>query len=198
MLKPLQMEKKKRIEECAMRLFLEKGIDETSINDIVKEVHLAKGTFYTYFKDKSALINEIIVKKNIHIVHELIEKSREESISQEENWATLFLRTMIAFYKENPYTLRLMQRSFRFAESRELVLKELQQSNYHFDAFIKEFYCQGDADRDTWNRFLLLMEITGIVCFHAIFYQQPDDIEHIEPLLRQILCIDAWKKGDTK
>lgn len=188
-MKPLQMEKKQRIEECAMRLFMEKGIDETSINDIVKEVQYAKGTFYTYFKDKSALINELIVKKNIHIVNELLETARMESQRSQKSWSDVFLHTMIGYYKENPCTLRMLQRSFRFGESRELFLSQLQQGIHHLDAFMNEFQLQGESERDRWNRFLLLMEIIGIVCFHAIFYHQPDDIDHIEPLLYQMLDI---------
>lgn len=187
-MKPLQMEKKQRIEACAIRLFTEKGIDETSVNDIVKEARLAKGSFYTYFKDKSELIDEIIVKKNICILNEQIEAARIVSHRTKANWGATFLRAMISYYKENPCILRLLQRSFRFGENRELFLMEIKKGIHHFDEFLKEFHHVGENDRDALNRFLLLMEITGIVCFNAIFFHQPDDIEHIEELLFQNLC----------
>lgn len=50
-------EKKKNKQEAllAQRLscLQEKGINNTSISEIVKNAKMAKGTFYLYFKDKS-------------------------------------------------------------------------------------------------------------------------------------------------
>lgn len=197
-MKPLQMEKKQRIEACAMRLFMEKGIDETSVNDIVREVHLAKGTFYTYFKDKAALINEIIIKKNIYIINALIESARAQSLREHTSWGAAFLRNLITYYKDNPCILRLLQRSFRFEECRELILMEIQQGIHHFSEFLEEFHHENESERDALNRFLLLMEITGIVCHNAMFYHQPDDITHIEEFLYQNLCASfANKEGGS-
>lgn len=55
-MKPCQLEKKQRLLKSAVTLFLEKGIDETSVNDIVKDANLAKGTFYIYYKFKIEML----------------------------------------------------------------------------------------------------------------------------------------------
>ena len=44
--------KKNRLLDTGFKLFTEKGIQNTSIQDIVDNANVAKGTFYLYFKDK--------------------------------------------------------------------------------------------------------------------------------------------------
>ena len=44
--------KQEALLSSAFKLFTEKGINNTSISDIVSSAKLAKGTFYLYFKDK--------------------------------------------------------------------------------------------------------------------------------------------------
>lgn len=50
----------KELIEAAMKIIAEKGYDKTSVNDIISEVGIAKGTFYHYFKSKAELLNDII------------------------------------------------------------------------------------------------------------------------------------------
>ncbi len=56
--------KKKELLAIAEKLFLEKGYEQTSIDDVLRESGISKGGFYHYFKSKddilSASINNII------------------------------------------------------------------------------------------------------------------------------------------
>lgn len=45
-----------RLLEAATELFLEKGYDETTIDDIVAHAQSAKGTFYHHYESKAALL----------------------------------------------------------------------------------------------------------------------------------------------
>lgn len=47
----------------AFSLFTSKGINDTSISDIVKHANMAKGTFYLYFKDKFDIRDKLIATK---------------------------------------------------------------------------------------------------------------------------------------
>jgi AcrR family transcriptional regulator len=53
--------KKKRILEAALNLFIEKGIDNTTIALISKEAGVAAGTLYLYFENKVDLINKLYI-----------------------------------------------------------------------------------------------------------------------------------------
>lgn len=54
-------ERRKEILVTARNLFIHNGYDQTSINDILKIVGIAKGTFYYYFSSKEEVLQEIIM-----------------------------------------------------------------------------------------------------------------------------------------
>ena len=53
-------EKTQQIADAALKLFLERGLEKVTIDDIVKAAGIAKGSFYRYFEDKEALVATII------------------------------------------------------------------------------------------------------------------------------------------
>ncbi len=53
-------ERRTEILETAERLFLEHGYDETPVELIIKEIGIAKGTFYHYFRSKNELLDAIV------------------------------------------------------------------------------------------------------------------------------------------
>ena len=62
-------DRKNEILDTANRLFVELGYDNTSVERIIKELNLAKGTFYYYFKSKADLI-EAIADRHAEIHYE--------------------------------------------------------------------------------------------------------------------------------
>ncbi|MEJ9282069.1 TetR/AcrR family transcriptional regulator [Ureibacillus thermosphaericus] len=69
---------KEKIIEASIRLFENKGYSETSIQDIVDELGVTKGTFYYYFSSKEELLMEIHQNYIDHIL-----KVQEDIISDE-------------------------------------------------------------------------------------------------------------------
>ena len=53
-------ERSKALADAALRLFLERGIDGVTIDDITQATGVAKGTFYRYFQDKAALVDALV------------------------------------------------------------------------------------------------------------------------------------------
>lgn len=54
-------ENENKITEAALSSFREKGIDATSIRDIMNRTDLGLGTFYLYFRDKKDLEEKIVL-----------------------------------------------------------------------------------------------------------------------------------------
>ena len=46
--------------QIAYRMFLTHGYENTSVDEIIEEADIAKGTFYYYFKSKEQLLEEVI------------------------------------------------------------------------------------------------------------------------------------------
>ena len=64
--------KKENLLSSAYNLFIKKGINDTSISDIVNEAGVAKGTFYLYFKDKWEIHEAVIIEKSKKLFNDAI------------------------------------------------------------------------------------------------------------------------------
>lgn len=53
-------ERKNEILDAAERLFAAKGFDNTSTNDIINEIGIARGTLYHHFKSKEEILDAVI------------------------------------------------------------------------------------------------------------------------------------------
>jgi AcrR family transcriptional regulator len=55
-------ERRNEILDVSESLFYEKGYEKCTINDILKNVGIAKGTFYYYFKSKEEVLDAIVAR----------------------------------------------------------------------------------------------------------------------------------------
>jgi len=78
-------ERKREILAIAQKLFLQKGYDKCSVNDILKEIGIAKGTFYYYFSSKEevldAIIEQLVIKVRLR-VERIVEQPFESSLEK--------------------------------------------------------------------------------------------------------------------
>ena len=72
-------ERKRNVVNAAQRLFIEKGFQNTSIQDILEEAKISKGTFYNYFNSKRECLIAIIENG----LEEVKNRRRKLLISQE-------------------------------------------------------------------------------------------------------------------
>jgi AcrR family transcriptional regulator len=56
--------------DAAIKLFSEQGYENTKISDVTDALHMGKGTFYVYFKNKKELFMECIDRLTVTIVPE--------------------------------------------------------------------------------------------------------------------------------
>ena len=67
--------RKQQLLKIAYNMFLNKGYDDTSIDDIIKEAQIAKGTYYYYFESKEATLEEVInmmISEEVAIAKEVL------------------------------------------------------------------------------------------------------------------------------
>ena len=72
--------KKDELVEIAEKLFLEKGYEETSVDDILNASGLSKGGFYHYFKSKEEVLAESISNFSEDLLKELEPLIEDKSI----------------------------------------------------------------------------------------------------------------------
>ncbi len=52
--------RKQELLDIAYRMFISKGYENTSVDDIIAEAGIAKGTYYYYFESKEQMLEEVI------------------------------------------------------------------------------------------------------------------------------------------
>lgn len=73
-------ERKNEIIDTAAALFIDKGYDQCSINDILNSIGIAKGTFYHYFKSKEDVLDAAVNKMSEQILIQVQEIAAKKEI----------------------------------------------------------------------------------------------------------------------
>ena len=97
-----EKEKETRLLETAFHLFTEKGIKDTSIQEIVDNANVAKGTFYLYFKDKYELRDILIAKKSQKLFKEALEALHKNYINNLADQVVFFFNYLICEQAKTP------------------------------------------------------------------------------------------------
>ena len=78
-------ERRSELIAAAQQLFYTKGYASTSVNDIVKEVGVAKGTFYYYFDSKTAVLEAMTMGMSVQIqaiFHDIVADETLDALSK--------------------------------------------------------------------------------------------------------------------
>lgn len=76
-------ERVKALAEAALALFLERGLDGVTIDDITQACGVAKGTFYRYFDDKTALVDALLAPVRAGMLQGLEECGRRLEVARD-------------------------------------------------------------------------------------------------------------------
>lgn len=88
-------ERRNEILDTAEELFRMKGYDKCTVNDILKEVGIAKGTFYHYFTSKEEVLDAIVSRYKEIVVSAANEILKIDHISSEEKLMRAFMAMRI-------------------------------------------------------------------------------------------------------
>lgn len=93
-------------------MFEKKGVDKTTIRDIMSNTDLGLGTFYSYFKDKDDLKEQIVLSKVTDLVVETeIKCDQEDHVER----FISFLNYIIDYYIANPFEFELVASNLNWA-----------------------------------------------------------------------------------
>ena len=180
--------KRKRLLDAAYTLFQEKGAANTTINDIAKEAQVAKGTFYLYFRDKTEILDALVMQ----ICHKVfrnacIHLAQEDSACLADRVVSL-VDYILEYFKQDPLTLSVLRRNFTWRpvldaelHTSDPVLEQLRDTIRNSPAM------QGRTEAEIINLVYGLMEMVGSVAYAAIIEHTPDDIDNMKPVLYDII-----------
>lgn len=88
-------DRRNEILDAAERLFYAKGYEKCTVNDILKEVAIAKGTFYHYFKSKEEVLDAVVSQYTELVVDRAEGVLKQADISPEEKLMRTFMAMRI-------------------------------------------------------------------------------------------------------
>lgn len=140
---------KTRIVECGARLFRSKGIKETTMDDIAKELSISKRTLYKHFGNRSDLVKACVDYRIDH--HKIFENKGSVvddlihcyNVSVQINELNTNQRMNVFMRQHNAVFLQVQSSVMQFASNSRLMILDGQSQGYIrdniSDMFVYEF-----------------------------------------------------------
>ena len=177
----LSDDNKTKILNTALELFSKKGLGESTVDEIVKESGLSKGTFYYYFKGKNQLFLELLETG----VDFLIEKMNNR-ISGQEGFHKIkeVIDSQVDLFVEYPHFYKLMISEVWRLE--EIWHEDVQRIRRRYVSFIEEIlkwgqekqYIRQDIEIELMGPALFGM--IGNVAMHQLMTEKTCNKDHIK------------------
>lgn len=184
-------EKKKIKEETlldtAFNLFTKKGFKETSIQDIVDNAGIGKGTFYLYFKDKYDIQNKLIEKKSQKLFSDAVKALKKTDIENFEDQIIFVIEHIINALDKNHVLLKFISKNLSLGVYNQAVTKiaDLKGSNEDsiYDIFMNGIEKNNIILENPEATLFMLIELASSTAFNSILYNMPLPIEEFKPIL---------------
>lgn len=180
-----KLKKEMNLYDSAYELFETKGINDTSIDDIVKKAGVAKGTFYLYFTSKYDIIDRIILKKSSAVIKQAVQSTLAREYENFGDEIIYFIDYVIEYFRENKRLLRIIHKNLSWGLFRKALANPEQNAEMNeIKNFFAELIGKGNIVKDDFEKNLfMVIELTGAVCYSSIILQEPDNIDAMKPVL---------------
>ena len=180
-------EKQNRLLNTAFKLFTEKGTKDTSIQEIVDNASVAKGTFYLYFKDKYEIRDILIVQKSQKLFSDALKSLRKNYISDFSDSIIYIINYVIDELTKNPLLLKFISKNLSWGVFNKTVLnlhdKSMDSENSVYALFIKGIKENNIKIENPDVTLFMIIELVGSTCFNSILYKEPLPIDEYKPYL---------------
>lgn len=200
----IEKDKEKRLLKTAFDLFTEKGIKNTSIQEIVDNANVAKGTFYLYFKDKYEIRDILIAKKSHQLFKEALQELRKNYIVNLSDQVIFIINYVIDELAKAPKLLKFITKNLSWGIYRKTLLK-IYEENENSEDSIYKLFLKGVEENDIKLEnpevtLYMIIELVSSTCFNSILYNEPLSIKEFKPYLYETIrtLIEIDKKNKKK
>lgn len=183
-------DKEKRILEAARELFLEKGIQNTSVNDIVKHAGVAKGTFYLYFKERAEIEEKLVTEESVKILQQAIHLANDSNKKTFIEKFTVGVDYIIDFLQGNGEIIEFINKNLAYAvystqmdNMKKGSIKSIYSQLY---TSFKENICPVNFEH---SEILIsfITEFLGAVIYSSLVYEKPKPIQELRPHIHKMI-----------
>lgn len=186
-----KLEKERRLLDTAFKLFTEKGVKDTSIQDIVDNANVAKGTFYLYFKDKYEIRDVLIAKHSRKLFQDALDTLHKNYISNFSDQIIFIINYIIDELTGNPLLLKFISKNLSLGIYNKAVMKIYEDNNKTENGIYRLFMKGIEDNHLTIEKpdvtLFMIIELVSSTCFNSILYNEPLPIEEYKPYLYEAI-----------
>jgi AcrR family transcriptional regulator len=180
---------KDMIMETGIQLFGEKGFKETSIQDLMDELKVTKGTFYYYYKSKEELLKDIHLQYINRLVQHQESIINDESLNCEQKLYQI-IYSLIHDIKKEGLTAKVFFREMRHLsdENLDVIVSKRDKFRLNIQSIVEEGIAVGEFRSDL-PADIVTFGILGIANW-SYFWFQPDGEktdEQVSKIFHEIL-----------
>lgn len=184
--------KKDAIINSAFALFIQNGINDTSIADIMKKAELAKGTFYLYFKDKYE-VRDYLIRKSAAQIFEKAQLALDKTeIVDFEERILFMVDNILNQLNDNKVMLRFISKNLSWGIFRHAIMNMSVDKALSAEEFMEKLFRETDKKfRNPEMLMYMIIELVNSTAHNVILYKQPVELpelkEELYPLVRQLI-----------
>ena len=188
MIKEKANDKKAKIMDSAIRVFQKKGLEKTSVRDIMRESGLGLGTFYLYYADKNDLKEQIVLNLAMEIITSAENYCRgEDPIERYISFVDYIIDYLIA----NPFELELLSSNITWAMYREIEndkrLKEADSTLKFILSKYENLFSKTYTESQQLYILAMTLEIVMSTCKSAVMEESILSIDEMKPVLFAVI-----------
>lgn len=181
-------QKKDALLSTAFELFTSKGIQKTSIADIVQKAGVAKGTFYLYFTDKYDVRNHLISHKASQLFFAANQALLESTITDFEDKIIFLVDHIINQLNDNKSLLTFISKNLSWGIFKSALISPTNQNDLNFyDIYVELLDKSPRPLKDPEVMIFMIVELVSSTCYSSILYKEPVAIEQLKPHIYQTI-----------
>lgn len=170
--------------DSAFTLFIQKGINKTSIQDIAAKSGVAKGTFYLYFKDKYDLRNILIAHKASQLFQAADIAMHKAGITDTIEQMLFIVDHIIDDLAQDKKLLLFISKNLSWGIFKSTLINSSNTENLDFYDIYTQLLNQDQYDFiDPEIMLFMITELVSSTCYSSILYNDPVKIEDLKPYL---------------
>ena len=186
-------EKENRLMEKALKLFTEKGVNNTSIQDIADEAGVGKGTFYLYFKDKYDIRDKVIANCSNKLFADALSALNKSYIKNFEDQIIFVINYILDELNKNKILLKLISKNLSFGLFNTTISNLSNLSNIAndtetlYDMFVNKVNENNINLKNPKVTLFNIIELVSSTGFNSILYNEPLPLEQYKPYLYSVI-----------
>lgn len=180
--------KKDAIVNSAFTLFIDHGIKDTSIADIMKKAELAKGTFYLYFKDKYEVRDYLVRKKAALIFENAINALEKSDVTEFDDKIIFIVDNILDQLNNNKIMLKFIFKNLSWGILRHSIENISVNDGESVADYIEMLAkSSGKKIRNLEMLVFMIIELVNSTAHSVILYQQPVELPELKKELYPLI-----------